>query len=411
MKNARPGLGLKLWNAWSSTRMSRVWMSGMLGVFALALIIAQERVSAQPLAELYSPRTLYWLRSLGFTDVFHSGWFIFVMIGAVLNLLCITIHRLPGIWRRWNQKVPEAIELTALKQKKCPEPVIYVELPSTVGREEFRESVMAWCKRRFGRSVTLRDEGGLNELQLTAGSGRLALWALPLGFAGILVLVAGFTLGRSDAYRAELLLAEKGTSDRVKLVQGTAPDWPPLQELGREFEGFYRPDFTLRLDHYDPEQQVAHITYSRGKQVESHELSRGHPLRLPGFVLREAEAAPTGKFGVELIVQERDLKQGPEHLSLDAGESRELKQGKVRILDVRDELEGLGAAAQVEFTPKKGIAEKFWVFQNYPNYDRAHRKDSPLTFALDSVTPRFDLRLELSRDSSLPWVACGLALI
>jgi hypothetical protein len=92
------------------------------------------------------------------------------------------------------------------------------------------------------------------------------------------------------------------------------------------------------------------------------------------------------------------------------GTTLKLDGAAVKVVDIQESVEELGSAAELEYTPEGGETETFWIFKNYPGYDPIHRKNSRYTFTVESLRPRFNTELIVTKNPGLYWYRIGAAL-
>jgi cytochrome c biogenesis protein len=78
-----------------------VTISLLILLAALSVIgtLIPQHATEQEYLRLYSTKTYYLFKGLGLFDMYHSWWFIGVLILLAINLIACSLKRLPGIWR------------------------------------------------------------------------------------------------------------------------------------------------------------------------------------------------------------------------------------------------------------------------------------------------------------------------
>jgi|GEM_PF-4565355 len=406
MRSSRPGRALRLYEVLSSPRTTIVFLAGLLGILVLSLAIGQEATDPQPLSEIYSPDVLYRLRSLGLTQLFESGWFMSVAIGLALNQLLIFVNRFPKAWTEARAGILGGIEAGASS----------VSVSSKIGREEFRESVQALGRARLGRFtklIAIRDEGGLNELLLGAERGRIGVLALPLALIGTFFVATGIWLQYRGGLKGEIAIEERQRTSLIRVISGDpekAGRWSPVEKAGTE-GGFSQMDFELWFERFDPLTGTAWLEISRaGEKLGTSSATRGKPQHFNGLSWTPIRSHKSGKFAARVTVRDRRGLEPEREIEANRGEPLAAPGGVFKVIDAREQIEGLGAAAQIEYVENGKTPVQFWIFEKAPQFDEVHRKLSRAIFVMHQVLPRYEILLAVTREPGAVWTLIGAIL-
>ncbi len=82
----------------SSLRLTVVLLILLAALSVLGTIIPQN-APIQQYAQLYSLKTYQLLHSLGLLDMYHSWWYVTLLVLLAINLAVCSLKRLPGVWR------------------------------------------------------------------------------------------------------------------------------------------------------------------------------------------------------------------------------------------------------------------------------------------------------------------------
>ncbi len=86
-------------NILSSVRLTIPLLILLAALSIIGTVIPQNATEQQYL-RLYSKETYYILKGFGLLDMYHSWWFIGVLILLAINLIACSLKRLPGVWRQ-----------------------------------------------------------------------------------------------------------------------------------------------------------------------------------------------------------------------------------------------------------------------------------------------------------------------
>lgn len=82
----------------SSLRLTVVLLILLAALSVLGTVIPQN-ASIEQYAQLYSAKTYKVLRSLGLLDMYHSWWYVDLLVLLAINLAVCSLKRLPAVWR------------------------------------------------------------------------------------------------------------------------------------------------------------------------------------------------------------------------------------------------------------------------------------------------------------------------
>jgi cytochrome c biogenesis protein len=94
-KEERKGKG----NILSSVRLTIPLLILLAALSIIGTVIPQNATEQQYLQQ-YSKETYYILKGFGLLNMYHSWWFIGVLILLAINLIACSLKRLPGVWRQ-----------------------------------------------------------------------------------------------------------------------------------------------------------------------------------------------------------------------------------------------------------------------------------------------------------------------
>ena len=82
----------------SSLKLTIALLILLAALSVIGTVITQNATEAEYL-QRYSEETYYIFKGLGLLDMYHSWWFIGVLILLAINLIACSVKRLPGVWR------------------------------------------------------------------------------------------------------------------------------------------------------------------------------------------------------------------------------------------------------------------------------------------------------------------------
>src|SRR5580704_2379605 len=90
----------KTWQTLSSIKTGVVLII-LVVIFSAAGTVILQRPMTDPddMQRAYSPSMLRFLDSTGLTDVFHTRWFVALLILVCLSIVAASVERFPNAWR------------------------------------------------------------------------------------------------------------------------------------------------------------------------------------------------------------------------------------------------------------------------------------------------------------------------
>jgi cytochrome c biogenesis protein len=388
------------------------WVLGFFAVFSTILS------GASP----YSYQIGYLLKTAGLSDLFHSHWFIFVLAVLFLNLLCFVIWNFPSLWRQFQSSAPpiQVQQMVATKQNKY----FYTQFQTNLGREDFRDLIRKWSWFEVSGAHAIRDEGGLNELQL--GVQKFSFCALmPVGVQlGFMLLILGYFLNAFFGFHGRIIADQGIRTDVIEAQTPVRDNWSVVSRFGKNFPGIYHFEYEIEnrymnIEHYPETKNIRKVSslmdfYKDGSIFHTQELQQGSPIRVKGNSVFHLGMEDTGQLNLNLLVTDKvnDLRDQP--ISLAPRTLTEFNGFNLKVIEVTEGDENLGLAARMQYQEKGKATEEFWLFQKRHSYDQAHRKLSRFNFSIDPKkpqAPRLSGIFNFVKDPGIYVVASGAGLM
>ena len=331
-------------------------------------------------------------------DLFHSWWFVLLLVVLTLNLTACTIERLPRIFRialRPEKRLTDA-QLRGIKHT--------LKLKAKRPPAQAAAEVAALLRARGYEPEILQGEGEV--AYVFAEKGRYSRFGVWIVHLSLFLVLAGALLGRIFGMEGIINVPmDGGTFDYVfrKASDGS----PFKQPLG----------FTVRVDDFrllkyvdgkprSFESDLA-VLDPAGKPLQKQTIRVGEPLVHGGWTFYQAsyQADPTHDR-VKLAVADLQEK-GPARLFRLSKDGVATMPDGVRftVTNYTEHYSELGPAVQLTRTAPDGAKTSFWVFQRYPDFDADDRGDR-WGIRLDGVDPYYFAGLQVARDPGYPlWLA------
>lgn len=245
MSNKKENQGIvdRVWNFFSSITLAVVVFSVISLTSIVGTIIEQ---GAEPerniklLSKFFgdaAPTVFRILDTLGFTNMFHSWWFIALLFVFAANLIICSLDRLPRIWNIVKEPIkplsPDILNTMPIKR----EVVLKGKVDNAKGAVE-----SALKRIGFKANVHLQDNG----LQIYAEKGRHSRLGVYITHFSIILILVGAIAGIFFGFNASLNLLE-GTTSAVAYMRN-GKEIPLGFEIGcNDFEtSFYENSDTPR---------------------------------------------------------------------------------------------------------------------------------------------------------------------
>ncbi|GER94221.1 cytochrome c biogenesis protein ResB [hot springs metagenome] len=208
-KKQNQGIVNRVWNFFSSITLAVVVFSIISLTSIVGTIIEQ---GAEPerniklLSKFFgeaSPTVFRILDSLGFTNMFHSWWFIALLFIFAANLIICSLDRLPRIWNIVKEPI-KPISHDVLNTMPIKKEMILKE------KLDNAKTTVESLLRNIGfkANVHIVDKG----LQIYAEKGRLSRLGVYVTHFSIIIILIGAVIGIFFGFNASLNLLEGTTS-------------------------------------------------------------------------------------------------------------------------------------------------------------------------------------------------------
>jgi cytochrome c biogenesis protein len=342
---------------------------------------------------LYGEFAARLLEVLGMTDLYHSGWFIALLVLLTLNLIACSLHRFPKTWKLLRSRQPP---LTDRLAKTLP----FLQTYEVQGEPHGILDMIRKRLRRRGWSV--REERIGEALHLMAQRGRYGKLGVFVTHLGVMVILLGGLLTFSLGFKGYVQIEEGESVARVQ--ERGRGIWRDLGFKVRcdQFQATFYPDGT-------PKEYRSDLSFLEdGKVVIRGPLRVNHPLRFQGFAFFQSSYGVTSSLTLEAS---ENSGVPPQRIKLELGETAQLDTRKnldIRPLRYEINHEGEGPAVLLAILRPGMHPLGGWLILN----------GEPLSFMgwrikLVEADERQWTGLQVKKDPGVipVWVGCGLVLV
>jgi cytochrome c biogenesis protein len=402
MTKARGGFGV----FFSSIQLTIVLLAAIALGALLGTIIPQQEAAEAFSARLH-PVLLAVFQAFQLFDVYHSAWFILLLILLAANLIVCSLDRFPAAWRQFRgNAAPDGTErLADLPQ----EWIVVADRPAS----EEVPRLEALLRKRCGRIQKMETPQGFI---LAGGKGVFSRFGVFVVHMGVLLLIVGGLAGAIFGVQGYVKIAEGDTVNTMQFRGGQSSQPLPFSIRCDRFT----------VEHYEngaPKVFRSDLSFIQdGKTVRQGALLVNHPIVFGGLRFYQASygVLPGGRLMLSYVqgdgkATERETADG-DRFPLPGGE------GEVEVLRSENDLMRMGPAVKLSVVSSRGEVQ-FWVFQNIERIREANpgileqvpgmnpALFAPYLFSIQKKGERFYTVLQAARDPGVPLVGAGAVLM
>jgi cytochrome c biogenesis protein len=389
------GLFPALWEALASLRLS----IGLLILLAVASIfgtVIPQNSSPEEYLQFYKISTYKILKILGFLDMYHTGWFVFLLALLSLNLIICSLKRFRVTWKAFFQ--PGGAREDDPWKAQLAKGKFFTKEPPEQCLSRCQEVV----SRFFKKPKVLEKAAAYQLFAEKQKASRLGVYCIHLS---VLVILGGSLIGSFLGFRGNMNILEGQVESRVAIRGQSRPE--PL-------------GFSLQLEKFTvtfypsgaPQEFKSVVTILEGGQkVRTESVRVNHPLTYKGVSFYQANYGVEGLKKVSLAVKDRET--GQEWALPAPLKARVAIPGSSVSFILKDfvpDMQGLGPALQAALISAEGSSESFWILKNHPGM--GEKRPSRYEFRIQEIEPLYYSGLQVTRDPGVwvVWIGCFLMI-
>ncbi len=290
----------KTWQTLSSIKTGVVLII-LVVIFSAAGTVILQRPMTDPddMQRAYSPAMLRFLDVTGLTDVFHTRWFVALMILVSLSIIAASVERFPNAWRFFARPY------------KSPDDGFRRVLPTqaqiAIADEEqgLGAAERALCHMGFKAERIVRTDS----FSLFSERSRISEMAVYIVHASLLLIFLGGIIDALYGWRGFVTLTPGSSSNQVEVMKGAARTLPFSIRCDGTGEETYT-DGT-------PKRWWSKLAVVQdGREISRKEIAVNDPLVYHGVRFYQATYGRTGKLD-HLVLDATPAKGGkPQEISL-----------------------------------------------------------------------------------------------
>lgn len=385
----------KVWKFFTSLKLA-IFVIILLAVASIFGTVIEQNQPIEKYRQFYSDGTIRLFEALSLFDMYHSWWFLLLLVLFTVNLTCCTVDRLPR-----TVKVVRNPKITL--DENMEKALGHVDRwKKKGGVEQLAETYKAAMGGIFAKPLVTENSGTLH---LYAEKGVLSRFGVYITHISIIIIFLGAIVGNVFGFKGYVNIVEGESATRIPIRGGS--DRVDL-------------DFSVRnnkfwVDYYpsgQPKEYASDLSViENGVEILRKKIVVNDPLQYKGIWFYQSSYGTAGAASATLGVHSAAGGRVAT-VSLSPGETAEVPgYGTVSAVDYRDNFQGLGPALLVVLEKPGAPRAEFWLLRAYPEFDRQRRDSHYLSFAgIDQI---FYTGLQVARDPgvNIVWVGCGLMVV
>ncbi len=394
-ENRTPSPIDRVWDFFISVKLAIFTLIVLASTSILGTIIEQNQ-PPEKYHQIYEDWAYALMDRINLFDMYHSAWFLLILVLFTVNLACCTIDRFPKmlkVVRNPRTKLDGSLEKTLSLSDRWKKKGSLSEWSG-----KYAEALSA----SFAKPNVTEDGG---EVHLYAEAGVASRFGVYVTHLSIIIIFIGAIVGNVAGFKGYVNITEGESISRVPIRGGTQ-----VQDLG----------FTVRcnaftLETYPSGQPKAYKSdlsvLEGGREVARKTIVVNDPLQHKGVWFYQSSYGQSGGTTAQVAVSRKDGTP-VDTLSLAANEPVPIDgYGVVRGVNYQDNYQGNGPALQVVVEKSGQPAASFWLVQRRPDLDR-ERADS-LVFSFRGLSSKMFTGLQVAKDPgvNVVWLGCALMVI
>ncbi len=395
-KNQRGFIG-SIWDLFCSLKLT-IFSLISLAVTSIIGTVLQQNLTPKQYLSVFSESTYRLLDKLDFFDMYHSWWFIGLLVLFCINLICCSIKRFPRVWRMVHNPTltPSAQVLKSFSN--VDEKLVRGDKGAVT------EQMKGFVSSVFAKPQVVEKDG---ITYLYAEKMKYARFGVYITHLSILVIFLGAILGNLYGFKGYVNIPEGGSIDQIWLRNAQTP--MPL-DFAVKCEDF---SVSFYGDSQRPKEFRSVLTViDQGEVVVDHRpIVVNDPLSYKGLTFYQSSYGPAGDGVISIKVKLRGS-DSVDAFTLQRDEVVEFPNGdRVRAVDFTATYRNFGPAARLEVTKADGSTEIVTVFKNFAKFDE--ERNGKYVFTLVDFQQRYYTGLQVTKDPGVwvVWTGCFMLVL
>jgi len=403
MKEASPAVPAER----TPSPMDQVWkffISVKLAIFTLIVLavasifgtIVEQNQPPEKYHQVYEDWAYNLMDRINLFDMYHSWWFLGLLVLFTVNLTCCTLDRFPKV----------------LKVVRNPRTKLDGNLEKTLSLSDRwkRKGAVAEWTPRYVEAMTaafakprVTEEGG--QVHLYAESGVASRFGVYVTHVSIVIIFLGAIAGNVLGFKSYVNIPEGEEASHLDARGGKEHIDLPFSVRNNRF-------WVETYPNGQPKKYASDLSViESGREVIRKTITVNDPLQYKGVWFYQSSYGQAG--GATALVSVRRPDGSPMgDLSLAPNEPVPIDgYGTIRGVNYDQNFQGRGPALQVVIEKPGKPSDNFWIPQQSPGQDR-QRKDA-LVFSFGGLNSKMYTGLQVAKDPgvNVVWLGCALMVI
>ncbi len=387
-----------VWDFFASIKLSIVILLALAATSIVGTVIPQNENPALYIST-YGEFLFRLFHAIGAFDLYHSGWFRFLLCLLVINLVVCSIQRLRATWKIIFPKAPlfqagRFKNASAVQQWTADAPVDVV-----------KNSYELFISRHFAAYRSDKTETGYRLFAEKYRLTRLGVYAVHFS---VLLMVMGGLIGSIFGFEGYVTIPEGESAGKITLTNQTTE-----KDLG----------FTIRCNEfhmafYDsgmPKEYRSNLTILKGgREQVTQDIRVNSPLKFEGVSIFQSSYGKIPKKNFTVKFMERDSEiEYEKKASMNEEIPLPGNSGVLVVEDFKPSFSFRGVKLDNIFlcrlTDASGHSENIILPADFPRFDKM--RGGQFIISIADIQYRYYTGLQVSRDPGVPVVYAGFILM
>jgi len=387
--------------------IDQVWdffISVKLAIFTLIILaiasifgtIVEQNQPPEKYHQIYEDWAFALMNRINLFDMYHSWWFLLLLVLFTTNLTCCTIDRFPKMLRvvrnprtKFDGNLEKTLSLSDRWKRK-----------GTLS--DWAAKYAEALSSSFAKPKVTEDGG---EVHLYAETGVVSRFGVYVTHLSIVIIFIGAILGNVLGFKSYVNIPEGEEASHLDARGGQVHINLPFSVRNNRF-------WVETYPNGQPRKFASDLSViESGREVLRKTITVNDPLQYKGIWFYQASYGQAGDVTAQIAVRRPD---GSSAGTLSLRPEKPIRidgYGTIRGLNADQNYQGKGPALHVVVEKPGKPAENFWLLQQLPEQDR-QRKDA-LVFSFGGLNSKMYTGLQVAKDPgvNVVWLGCALMVI
>ena len=385
----------QVWNFFISVKLA-IFTLIILAIASIFGTIVEQNQPPEKYHQIYEDWAFALMNRINLFDMYHSWWFLALLVLFTVNLTCCTVDRFPKmlrVVRNPRTKLDGSLEKTM----------------SLSDRWKKKGTISDWAAKyslalsaSFAKPKVTEEEG---EVHLYAETGVASRFGVYVTHLSIIIIFIGAILGNVLGFKSYVNIPDGEEVSHLDARGGKEHINLPFSVRNNRF-------WLETYPNGQPKKYASDLSViESGREVLRKTITVNDPLQYKGIWFYQSSYGQAG--GTTALVSVRRPDGSPlGALSLAPNEPTPIDgYGTVRGVNYDQNFQGRGPALQVVVEKPGKPAVEFWLPQQIPDQDR--QRNDALVFSFGGLDSKMFTGLQVAKDPgvNIVWLGCALMVI